>query len=422
MWRTGQKATVIILSAFLVTILTTGARADHPALVFLHYWTGALSGGIEDMVSAYNAANPHNSVKATGFEHESFKVGINAMLDGGTPPDMFSYWAGAKVQALVDNDQLAPIDTAWDKAELDSVFPATVSEACTYNGKKYALPVTQHYVAFFYNVQVFNRLGLNPPRTWDQFIAVCDTLKEAGVTPIALGSRERWPAQFWFDYLLLRTAGPKYRARLMHGRASYEDPQVNKTMALWESMLKAGYFNPNANLLDWSEAAKQVYSGKAAMTLMGTWAIGLFEGQLGWKQQTDFDFFPFPVLSEGIQDTALGPIDVIVAARDGHPDEVKNAITYFSDPGPQMNMSKGSGALAPSLAIPPSFYSPMQGRILEIVRRADFWAFNYDLATPPAVAEAGLDAFKLFVEQPDKKYHIMLELNAEMRRHYKRQD
>ena len=52
--------------------------------------------------------------------------------------------------------------------------------------------------------------------------------------PISLGSMNRWPAQFWFDYLLLRTAGPDYRATLMAGEAAYTDPEVVNAMTLWQ--------------------------------------------------------------------------------------------------------------------------------------------------------------------------------------------
>lgn len=403
----------------LLLCLVPSAYGDHPReLILLHYWTGALSGGIDEMVDAYNTANPENPVRATGFEHESFKVGINVMLDGGGPPDMFSYWAGARVEALVERNQLAPIDTTWKENGLDKTFPPSVAKACTYDGHKYALPVTQHYVALFYNVALFNRLGLHQPRTWPEFLEVCATLKKAGITPLALGGRDRWPAQFWFDYLLLRTAGADYRRKLMQGKASYEDPEVQTAFSMWKTLLEKGYFNDNTGQLDWSEASKLVYSGNAAMTLMGTWVIGLFDGQLGWEQQKDYDFFSFPMLNETIPKVGLGPIDVIVSARLGHPDKVNNVMAYFADPGPQMSMSQGSGALAPSRAIPTSFYTPMQGRIAKEVRNAAGWAFNYDLATPPAVAEMGLDAFKAFLENPKLYRTILLDLNTKSKKYF----
>ena len=408
-----------LLTALLLGVVSTSAWATQSnPLIFLHYWTGAMSGGIDEMTDAYNEARPEYQVKATGFEHESFKVSINAMLAGGSPPDIFSYWAGAKVQALVDANQLAPIDTAWHTSGLDKVFPPALSKACTYYGHKYALPITQHYVAFFYNVRIFNKLGLEKPANWEEFIAACETLKQNNVTPLALGSRERWPAQFWFDYLLLRTAGPKFRADLMQGVESYDDPKVQRAFSLWKALLDAQYFNKTPNSLDWADAAKLVHSGNAGMTLMGTWAIGLFDGQLGWKQQTDYDFFSFPVMDPKVANVGLGPIDVIVAAREGRAGKVSAALTYFSDPGPQMKMSKGSGALAPSQAIPSSFYSPLKAQILQEVRNADQWAFNYDLATPPDIADMGLTSFKKFVENPESQTSILMELNTQAKQYF----
>jgi len=410
------RASVLIFTCLL-------AIPAHPAgsdqLVFLHYWTGGLKGGIHEMVRAFNQTNPEYSVTANGFDHEAFKVSIGPMLAGGTPPDMFSYWAGAKVHALVKQNYLAPIDDVWSKAGLDNVFPDPVTRSCTYFGHKYALPLTQHFVAFFYNKQIFDKHDLTPPANWEQFIEACDKLKQAGVTPIALGSRERWPAQFWFDYLLLRTAGPKYRQALMEGRVSYTDPEVKRVFKIWKSLLHAGYFNVSPNLLNWTDATKLVHSGKAAMTLMGTWCIGLFDGQLDWKQGEDYDFFQFPAKDENVPMTALGPIDVAVVSRQGNPDKVNAILAYFSAPGPQMEMSRGSGALSPSRAIPPSFYTNLQQRILNVIRETPHWAFNYDLATPPQVADLGLNALKEFVHNPEEYNKILIDLSNKADAYFK---
>lgn len=403
--KTFQYGALALILTFI--LVAPSVSAEKKPLVFLHYWTGGLSGGIREMGRAFNRTKPMYPVQIKEFEHEAFKVSIGPMLAGGRPPDMFSYWAGAKVNALVSGNYLASIDEAWATGNLDDAFPSAVSKACTYFGQKYALPLTQHYVTFFYNKRVFTEHGITAPRSWEQFIDVCDQLKQAGVTPIALGSKERWPAQFWFDYLLLRTAGPKYREKLMSGHASYMDSEIDRVFIIWKSLFDAGYFNESPNQLNWEEASRLVHSGKTAMTLMGTWAIGLFEGKLDWEQETGFDFFRFPIMDKNAPMVALGPIDVIVVARQGRPDDVNEVLTYFSDPGPQMEMSKGSGALSPSRAIPPSFYTKLQRRILDVINQTPYWAFNYDLATPPQVAEYGLNLFQEFIASP-KNYKRQL--------------
>ncbi len=399
---------------FLVAAARAVSAADPPPLVFLHYWTGPLAGGVREMTGAYNAAHPDHAIRATGFEHESYKIGIQVMLSAGNPPDIFSYWAGAKVQALVDAGYLAPIDDLWRTAGLDAKFPETVAKACEYDGRKYVIPVTQHYVCFFYNTKIFHKLGLTAPGTWKEFLDACAALKAAGVTPLALGARDKWPAQFWFDYLLLRTAGPAYRDRLLSGKASFEDPQVKRVMGLWRSLLEAGYFNDAPGAYDWSEAARMTAGGDAAMTLMGTWIIGLYDGQMGLNGQ-GYGYFPFPVLDEDVQEGALGPIDVIALPKGDKAEFAKTALLYFTEKGPQEAMSRGSGALAPSLSVPGDFYPPMQRGLLELARRASSWSFNFDLATPPGLSEAGLEAFTRFLAAPNEADAILSGLEARAR-------
>ncbi|GFM33686.1 extracellular solute-binding protein [Desulfovibrio subterraneus] len=395
---------LIVFSALCWGVLFAGTAssvlAEHP-LKLLHYWTGPLSGGIDEMVAEYNARSPVSPIEAVGMDHESFKAGIKGLLASGQRPQLFSYWAGARTQYMVDAGYLAPIDEAWNAAGLDRVFPHAVAETCVYNGKRYALPVTQHVVGFFFNRNLFSSLNITPPETWDEFIEVCRTLKRAGIAPLSLGNRERWPAQFWFDYLLLRTAGPDYRDRLVKGKASYLDPQVQHAFTLWQQLIDEGFFSPATGKNDWAGAAKEVHLGKAAMTLIGTWVMGYYGEQLGWKEMQDYDFFEFPLIDPGIRKSFVGPIDVLVVARGNNGDihGLDEALMYFARVRLQEVMSAGSGALAPSGQVPLEFYGPLKRRLAEVVQRAELWNFAYDLAVPPAAADVGLGLFAAFLRQ-----------------------
>ncbi|MGD8835145.1 MAG: extracellular solute-binding protein [Desulfobacteraceae bacterium] len=409
------------LSIIIIYMVLTGwapqkaIALEAEQIIFLHYWTGPLSGGISEMVTVFNEKHPRFHVSAAGFEHESFKIGIQVMLAGGNPPDLFSYWAGARIQSLVDKNYLSPVDDLWKEAKMDERFPTPVANACTYNGKKYAIPVTLHYAGFFYNKKIFKENELTPPKRWEEFIAVCETLKKRKIAPIALGSMERWPAQFWFDYILLRTAGPKYRHRLMTGKAFYNDPEVIQAFKIWKQVLDQGYVIKNPNVYDWAAAAKKVYHGEAAMTLMGTWIIGFFDNQLGWKQDVDYDFFPFPVIDPNVPSVSVGPIDAIVIPKKSKLGAAKKTMEYFADIDPQKEMSKGSGALAPNKNISSAFYSKLQQRILKTIGETQYWAFNYDLATPPLVAESGLDCFVGFLDHPGDYKKILSKTDKKTR-------
>ena len=174
----------------------------------------------------------------------------------------------------------------------------------------------------------------------------------------------RWPAQFWFDYLLLRTAGPEYRARLMAGEASYTDAEVQRAMQLWQDLADAGYFAPNANADDWTDASDKVARGDAAMTLMGTWITGYWNGN-GLMAGDDYDFFEFPMIDAGVPNAAVGPVDGWLISANAENRANAEALVAFlaSDPESQAKWAQVQGALSANVNVDASTYtSVMQPR------------------------------------------------------------
>ena len=403
---------VLIVIAVLAGCGTLNPSAPDPGNVkkkvtLLHYFSGTLSGGVQAMVETFNQRNSKYQLVATPLDHEAYKTSIRETLASPNSPDIYSYWAGARTKSVLDH--LEPFDTIWQTAGLTEDASRAVSEACSYEGKKYLIPVTQHYVGFFYNKKVFAAAGVQPPATWGEFLGVCERLKAQGITPIALGAKEKWPAQFWFDYLLLHTAGYEYRQRLMEGKISYADAPVRKVFDLWAGLIDNGYFNDRPIELSWdSDANEAVFTGEAAMTLMGTWIIGNYsDDRHKWRQGEEYDYFPFPVLAEKIPRSALGPIDGLVLSKQAVQKEgAKEVLAYLASLESLKAMSRGSGSFVPR-RVEPEFYSPLQQRMLKDIDAASHWVFNYDLSTPPKVAAVGLNLFAEFLDFPQQREHII---------------
>lgn len=401
----------LTLSLVLVVLMMLGAVApvvgqdgEVKQVTLMHYFSGELGmGAVTEIIGNFTSSHKDFVVLTNPIGHEDFKTTILIMLAGDEPPDIFSYWAGARVQFVVDAGRLAPIDDMWEADGLDAIIPASlVAGATIYNGQHYLVPFNYHFAGFFYSPQVFADAGITTlPTTWDEFLATCETLKAAGVAPIALGSMNRWPAQFWFDYLLLRTAGPEYRAKLMAGEAAYTDPEVVRAMELWKELADKDFFYPDANAYDWTDAGNQVANGEAGMTLMGTWITGYWDG-MDLVAGEDYDVFPFPVIDEGVPVAAVGPVDGWVLTADAkHTDNAKVLMSYLvSDLDAQAIWAKGQGALAANANVDPSIYSSVMTKALENVKAAEAFAFNYDLATTPPMAEGGLDMFAKFMDDP----------------------
>ena len=363
-----------------------------------HYFGSDLG---QQAIIAINETFTEGEVSISPIEHEAFKDQILVALAGGQPPDVFSYWAGARTASVQSSGYLQPITAAFDGADVWGNFPQALIDAGIHDGDPYLLPFGFHYVAFFYNPKVMADAGVTEmPSTWDELITAADQIAATGVKPFALGSMNRWPAQFWFDFLMLRTAGPDYRAKLMSGEASYEDPEVTAVLERWKGLVDAGYFTDDANAFDWNEAADAVANGEAAMTLMGTWITGYWDGN-DLTPVDDYDFFNFPVIDPAVENAALGPIDGwVVAADAANPEGAFALLEHYASPDNQLDWAIGQGALPPNANADTSQLNPVMQKALTEVGRADSYSFNYDLATPPAVAEFGLDMFQAFMDSP----------------------
>ena len=368
-----------------------------------HYFTGELGrAGLEKIFASFEEAKGI-TVKDSPIGHEDFKTGILVRAAGGNLPDVFSYWAGARTQFVADAGNLGAIDDLWAARGLGSVVAKSVADGATmYNGARYLVPFGYHYAGMFYNTRVMADAGVTEfPATWEGFLALCADLKAKGVAPIALGSKNRWPAQFWFDYLLLRTAGPDYRAKLMAGEAAYTDGEVKAALGLWKGLVDAGYFTPNANADDWTDASDKVARGDAAMTLMGTWITGYWNGN-GLEAGKDYDFFEFPAIAEGVANAVVGPVDgLLISANAANRANAEELVAFLvSDEASQAAWAKAQGALSPNVGVDESIYTPVMMRALAAVGNADTFAFNYDLATTPPMAEIGLAMFARFMDDP----------------------
>lgn len=385
---------------------------DAKPVSFHHYFSGSLGGGIDDLINIYNETQDTYNIKVVPIDHEAYKTNILESFNHNSPADLNSYWAGAKTESVIE--YLTPLDDVFDENNINELFqPSLLQSSSIYNDQYYLLPITQHYVCFFYSKSVFEQLNLEEPKNWNDFIGICEKLKANDITPIGLGAKDRWPAQFWFDYLLLRTAGNNYRNKLMAGSANYTDEEVKQVMILWRDMIDRGYFMDEASELGWDlDIVAPMMNDEVGMTLMGTWLISIMENN-GYDD--DYGVFSFPLMDEGIKVTALGPVDGVVLPKDAlNIEGAKDAIVHFADEGSQRMMALGSGGFAPNINVDKTIYSDLQLKLLEDMDNSPNWTFNYDLATEPAIADLGLDFFVEFLEFPDAYDYLLAELDSKI--------
>ncbi|MEZ4557741.1 MAG: extracellular solute-binding protein [Caldilineaceae bacterium] len=113
------------------------------------------------------------------------------------------------------------------------------------------------------------------------------------------GVKEKWGDAFVFDSILLEEGGPAYYVQLYKGEIDVANDPVYRA-ALEKFAQLAPYFNADHSALTWDQAVGLVGAEQAAMTLMGTWAIGAFTKGSNWEPGVDFGAVTFPQVPERI--------------------------------------------------------------------------------------------------------------------------
>src|SRR3954449_677235 len=187
------------------------------------YWTlnGQPGEGIRvDAVNRFNKANPSQKITTTLFQNDAYKTKVKTAIGAGQGPTIIWGWGGGGLKSYVDAGQVEDLTSWFDQnpAQKERRFPSSFG-AATVNGKVYALPAeTVTPIIFYYNKKVFDKVGVQPPKSWADIMTLVDKFNSAGVAPFSLGGQSRWTNMMWLEFLLDRIAGPQVFQDVFDGK------------------------------------------------------------------------------------------------------------------------------------------------------------------------------------------------------------
>lgn len=283
-------------------IITATPVPEAQELLVFNWWTGPGEREAADaMYKAFNDKYPDIKIvnnPVPGGGGVNMRVVLQARLTAGLPPDSWQTLGGAELKGYVDAKQLEPLDEVYTQLDYAKVIPKPLLNAVTIEGHPYTVPLNMHIQnILYYNKKLFEELKINPPETYDDLMAACDALKKAkpDMVCLGLGSKEKWGDAFVFDSILLgEPGGAQHYVDIYKGNVDVSADKDYKDALQKYAALVSKYINSDHASLTWDQAVALVGSGKAAMTLMGTWAIGAFKSGSNWQPGVDFGAVNFP--------------------------------------------------------------------------------------------------------------------------------
>lgn len=400
----------VVVTEIVETVSEVEVPVDKSVLIYNSYMSDPDPRVADaDAVQIFQEDHPDYEIVHSTVAHEDFKQAIRAYLTASTPPDVMTWFAGNRARFFIDNDQIMDISDVWESEGWNESYPKGFQALSTVDGKQYFLPTSWYWWAVYYRPSIFAELNLEPPETWEEFMEVNETLKENGITPLAIGTKYRWTAAAWFDYLNMRINGPQFHIDLMLCKESYDDPRVAKVFEYWGELLENGYFLEDAAAYSWSEALEPFIAGDAAMYLMGDF----IRDSLPDEAEADLDFFRFPIIDPSVPIGEDAPTDgFFIAANSQHPEAAKEFLAYLGGVDYQTLFAEDLGRLPTNSGVDRTMFTAQQQKGMELIDGADFVAQFYDRDTTPELADEGMNAFMAFWDDPDSIADLLADLEA----------
>lgn len=264
----------LLLTASLVLSACAPADApasDEPVEITMWWWGEQDAPGagewIQDAINKYQAANPNVTITAVLQGTEETIPAFHAAAEAGEGPDIATLWYGGYMWEDVWAGNIAPLSDYIDEEEMSHWLGRKQS---TFDGQVWASDLYGYSLLMTYNKEMFADAGLDPevpPATWEEFLAACQALADAGYTPIGTGSLDGWLVVHLGAFFFYQSVGGvKGLAEAVTGDRDFTEPEYAYFWDLMEELLDKGYINYDAPSLTVFEGMGKFYSEEAAIT------------------------------------------------------------------------------------------------------------------------------------------------------------
>ncbi|WP_191964450.1 ABC transporter substrate-binding protein [Marinobacter confluentis] len=274
----------------------------------------------------------------------AYKRKVPVWLLNDTPDVMF-WSASQRLYRFAEQGLILPITDLWNEQNYDEQF-SHVKRGVTFKGDVYAIPFAYYHWGIFFRKTMVEKFG-GEPEDWESFLAMLARMKESGITPIGIGSRQKWPAAAWFDYINLRMNGLDFHLDLLTGNVSFYDEKVRNVLTEWKKLVDRDFYNQDHELYNWDEVLPFFYRDRVGFLLLGNFVASKWPN--GDPLFEDIGFMPFPRINKNMPFFENAPTDVFMIPRNAtNVEEAKAFIRFIARADVQSSLNAGLGYLPPN--------------------------------------------------------------------------
>jgi raffinose/stachyose/melibiose transport system substrate-binding protein len=272
--KLGRLTGTIALCLAFSTVAAFSSAAQAKVQLTMGSWRADDVAQMTKLLAAFSQKYPNIQIKFDPTNPPDYNAALRLQLQSGIGPDLMyarSYDTG--MQLFKDGFFADVTELPGLKKVYSDLARAPWADA---KGRSFAVPFCAVSHGIYYNMDIFKKLGLSVPTTWEDFLATCQKIKSAGITPIANGLADQWDIN---EVVLMNLApgfidGADGRLAYENGKTPFNDA---KMVALFQAMKDIAPFCPNGfQALTYNDSNALFVNQKAAMYFDGSWTMASF--------------------------------------------------------------------------------------------------------------------------------------------------
>jgi multiple sugar transport system substrate-binding protein len=361
---------------------------------------------MQKVVEAFNKRGK-GTVTLNTIASETYRTQLPTYLTSANPPDVYTWYAGSVANDYASKNLLLDVSDVWRTMGDYPESLRTLSTAAT--GQQIFVPTSYYWWGFFYRKSNFAKWGVQEPKTWTEFMQLCQTLKGKGIPPIGIGLGDTpWVASAWFDYLNIRINGATFHRELLAGKQRFDDPKVKAVFVRWREALP--FFDPKGKAYPFQEATAALLAGKTGMFLIGTF----FADAAPKNALADLDFYRFPIIDPAVPIAEEAPTDGYFASAKSHnPGETKELLTYLASAEAfELFNQHSSGITLPTNPKAKAIESPLVAKGKAMLDSAKDLTQFFNRDSSDSLQPTADTALTKFIDKPDQIDAILRDWQA----------
>lgn len=237
----------------------------------------------EAAIASYEEATGNQVRDGSAMSNEEWKTKVLTDFMTGSEPDVLFYFTDADAEPFVQAGKVVSIEEIRQEyPDYATNMKESMMEKFS-DGRHYAVPSLGYWETMFVNKAVLDRCGIpvpGPDYTWEQFLEDCETVKEAGYTPIACSLYEI--PHYWFEFAVMNNGSLADHLQVPCVDSEgclVDDEAARKWIAALEDirgLYEADYFPDNTLTATDTDTVDMFGDGRAAFLVDGSWKVGYF--------------------------------------------------------------------------------------------------------------------------------------------------